>query len=390
MRFEQDDYESDGRKNSLVMTTIATIIALFVLIFIMVLFLNKDVLEKKQKTKGTDISVSEEQIASSESESSESETSQTGSNSPELEGYVSGSTLTSDELDFWDMYDKENESTKPEAEVLQEEKKQAEEEKMPEDALVEEHKNQTRILGEDGAEEWVPINPYLTKNTYHLSNLVLKGSVMEYYEDSKKISRMGIDISKEQEEIDFVKLKKAGIEFVMIKVGARGYGGGQLIPDEKFKEHLEKAQSAGLSIGVYFFSQAVTEAEAVEEANMVIESLKDSIITYPVAFDMEEIKGDTSRIDTLSKEAKTKIAQAFLTTIKQAGYKTMIYGNKEWLIKKVNLSTLSEYDIWLSQEADVPDYPYKFNMWQYSFHGELDGVSGKVDLNLSFVDYDAK
>ena len=145
MRFEQDDYESDGRKNSLVMTTIATIIALFVLIFIMVLFLNKDVLEKKQKTKGTDISVSEEQIASSESESSESETSQTGSNSSELEGYVSGSTLTSDELDFWDMYDKENESSKPETEVQQEENKQAEEEKTPEDALVEEHKNQTRI-----------------------------------------------------------------------------------------------------------------------------------------------------------------------------------------------------------------------------------------------------
>ena len=95
-------------------------------------------------------------------------------------------------------------------------------------------------------------------------------------------------------------------------------------------------------------------------------------------------------IDGLKKEDRTKIAKAFLDTIKAAGYKTMIYGNKEWLLTKINLSTLSEFDIWLSQEADIPDYPYKFSICQYSFNGTVDGISGKVDMNISFIDYEAK
>jgi len=382
MKFDQDNYDNDYKSGSMITATVVTAIAAFFLIIAAVLFFNKDKVFGNTKTQAPQ--TAETIVANEDKVMNE-----------ELSGYVSDSTLTSDQLDFWDMYDEESsissitESKNPETDDKTQ-SSTGKEVDSQETISEEEHKNQTSIMGEDGTLEWISINPYLTKNTFDFSGLVLKGSVMEYYEDSRKVSRMGIDISKEQGLVDFNKVKKAGVEFVMIKVGARGYGSGQLIADENFESNLLGAQKSGLSTGVYFFSQAITEAEAVEEANLVIESLSENKISYPVAYDMEKIKGDTARTDSLNKETRTKIAQAFLKTIKGAGYKTILYGNKEWLLTKINLSSLSEYDIWLSQESDIPDYPYKFNLWQYTYEGTIDGVSGKVDFNISFTDYDAK
>ncbi len=190
--------------------------------------------------------------------------------------------------------------------------------------------------------------------------------------------------------MDFVKVKKAGIEFVMLRVGARGYGTGQLILDEYFNDNIKRATDAGLDVGVYFFSQAITPEEAVEEANMVIESLGEYQISYPVAFDMELIENDTARTDSLTRAERTEITKAFLDTISAAGYKTLIYGNKEWLLKEIDMSKLTAYDVWYSQGADIPDYPYKFGMWQYSFQGSVDGIAGYVNMDISFINYSEK
>ena len=213
---------------------------------------------------------------------------------------------------------------------------------------------------------------------------------MEYYEDGRQISFVGVDISKNNDYIDFVELKKAGIDFVMIRVGVRGYGTGQLMLDDYFFENIKRANDAGLEIGLYFFSQAITKDEAIEEANLVLENIGEYQITYPIAFDMELISGDTARIENLSREERTNIAKAFLDTIEDAGYKPMLYGNKEWLIKKVDLSKLTDYDIWLSQPGDLPDYPYKFTMWQYDTTAIVDGIAGYTNLNISFIDYSEK
>lgn len=132
---------------------------------------------------------------------------------------------------------------------------------------------------------------------------------------------------------------------MMLRVGARGYGSGQIVLDEYFADNLKRATDAGLQIGVYFTSQAITEAEAVEEANVVLNNIKDYKITYPVAFDMGFVDNDTARIEGVSEADKTKITKAFLDTIAAAGYKTLLYGNKEWLIKEVDLSKLSAYDV---------------------------------------------
>ena len=127
----------------------------------------------------------------------------------------------------------------------------------------------------------------------------------------------------------------------------------------------------------------------IDQAKIILD-IKDYEIDYPVAFWMENISNDKARIEELGKNDKTLVARAFLNTVKDAGYIPMVYGTKEWLIKEVDLSKLSEYDIWLSQSGDIPDYPYRFSMWQYSNTGDLSGIPGYADLNISFIDYSAR
>lgn len=300
---------------------------------------------------------------------------------PETDELLTGSDLHPDDFDFWDMY--------PEPTPTEEPEPTEDPEEVVENDPSTDGKH-TLVQYSDGSEEWVLISPYLPKHEYDFTKLVCQSDLMKYYENGRQTSYVGVDISKFQEYVDFGRVKRFGVDFVMLRVGARGYGTGQLILDEYFSDNLKRATDAGLDVGVYFFSQAITKEEAIEEANMVIENLGEYQITYPVAFDMELIENDTARTDALTKAEKTDIAKAFLDTISAAGYKTMIYGNKEWLIKEIDMSKLTAYDVWLSQVADIPDYPYKFAIWQYSFNGSVDGINGSVNLDISFINYAEK
>ncbi len=233
------------------------------------------------------------------------------------------------------------------------------------------------------------ISPYLTKNTYDFKNLSESANLRKYTDNGKKISRVGVDISKHNGQVNFNSIKAAGVDYVMLRLGARGYSTGQLSLDDNFVENMEAAIEAGLDIGVYFYSQAISQDEVMQEANFVIQNLEPyrAHITYPVAFDMEKVANDTARIDGLSRDDKTAIAATFLSGMQAAGYIPMVYGNKEWLIKNIDLAKLQDYDVWLSQEQDIPDYPYQFAMWQYTTTGVLNGVTGDASLNLCFVDY---
>lgn len=360
MRLREEDEEHSGMTPTVVMTIVA-VTAFVAVILILVLLLNK----------GDD---------SGSQAVSDRETSPVIL-SPEPEYNVSEGVLHPEDLDFWDMYPQE-ETAVPETE-----------ESLPQ----EEVKNDPATDGKhtlvelaDGSEEWVLISPYLPKHTYDFTKLVCQSELMKYYENGRQISYVGVDVSKVQDYIDFVKVKKAGIRFVMLRAGARGYGTGQLIADEYFSENLKRATDAGLDVGVYFYSQAVSKEEAVEEADFVLQQLGEYTISYPIAFDMELVTNDTARTDTLSRSERTEIAKAFLDAIEAAGYKSILYGNKEWLIKEVDMSKLTAYDVWLSQQTDIPDYPYQFTMWQYSTQGTIDGIAGLVSLNISFVDYSEK
>ena len=368
MRLDEDyDYDYGERKGGIPVGTAAIAIVALMAFVLVIVFMNDS---KKNSSNSNHNLNTQTQVKQSEDVSQND--------------YISGSTLTADDLDIWDMYPVEE----SEEVASSEKKKEKESEEVIEDPA--EDGKHTKITYADGTEEWVLISPYLTKHTYDFTNLVCQSNIMKYYENGKKISYLGADISKYQDYIDFAALKSAGVDYVMIRVGARGYSTGQITLDENFDENIIRAQEAGLDVGVYFYSQAVTEEEAIEEANFVLEHIQNYQVTYPVAFWMENISNDKARIDELSKNDKTTIARAFLNTVKDAGYMPMVYGTKEWLIKDVDLSKLSDYDIWLSQNGDVPDYPYRFSMWQYSSTGDIDGISGYADLNITFIDYSAK
>lgn len=363
-----DDYDEHSRLTPTVVSAIVAVTLFVGAILVVVLLINN-----RGKSNAANSGQVQEQIADKASAAPEK-------NYPDTKDLLSGSTLSPDDLDFWDMYPEESVSES----VHEEEPEETVENDPSTDG------RHTLIQYGDGREEWVLISPYLPKHEYDFTKLVCQSDLMKYYVDGKQVSFVGADISKFQDYVDFVKLKKAGVDYVMLRVGFRGYSSGQLVLDDYFLDNIKRASDAGLKIGVYFFSQAVTETEAVEEANMVLQYIKDYEITYPVAFDMEGIENDTSRIDNLSKTEKTNIAKAFLDTIKNAGYKPMIYGNKEWLLKQIDLSKLTAYDVWLSQMTDIPDYPYKFTMWQYKNDATIDGIAGYADLNISFIDYTEK
>lgn len=256
-----------------------------------------------------------------------------------------------------------------------------------EDTIKAKDGKHTLITYQDGSEEWVTINTALPANTYQASRFVYQNPEMKYYVDGKQASWFGVDISSRQGIIDFDKLKKAGCDYVMIRIGGRGYSSGQIVLDSSYKEYLNGAKNAGLGIGVYFYSQAVTKEEVREEVDTLLEVIKDYPIKYPVVFDMESVDGDMARIDALDMDTRTELARLFLSEVEKAGYTPMLYGNKEWLVTKLDMEKLKDYDVWLSQEADTPDYPYAFTMWQYKTDGTVSGISEKTGLNISFVDY---
>lgn len=293
--------------------------------------------------------------------------------------------LTSEDLKIWD----EPETIAPEidpsdaldqdiAENLDEQVVEAEPTEVPEGFF--------RITLDNGEYETHKINTYLPKNIYDFSLFDFQGKSTSYqFEDDRK-TYIGISVSKEQGYIDFHKVKKDGIDFVMIAAGGRGYGTGQIVLDDYAREHLRNASDANLEIGLYFKSQAITEEEAIEEATEVLSLIDGYQVTYPIAFEMERYV-EESRTENLDRISRTKIAIAFLNTIKQAGYDTCIYGTPEFLINFIDLSQVKSYDLWLNQEIREPEIPYEFSMWEISKGEEIDGVSGLVPISISMIDY---
>ena len=361
MRLPEEFEEQNNGKPVVYM--FAGVCTFIVLLFVVVLFINAEPDRDKKKENDAQTNVTQND-------------NDTSDNSGKSE-------LVADDLDFWDMYPEVDEQ-----EPEQEENKKEEEEKVEDDPSKD--GKHTKITYADGTEEWVVISQQIPKNSYDYTKLVSQSGVMKYFVDGSKVSYFGLDISKTQGYIDYNKLVKSGVDFVMLRVGARGYGTGQLVLDEYYTDNIKGATDTSLHVGLYFSSQAITKEEAVEEANMVIAQIGDYDIDYPIVFEMESVLNDTSRTENLTKDERTDIAIAFLDTIKAAGYIPMLHGDKEWLLTKVDLLKLSDYDIWLAQEGDLPDYPYQFSMWQYNKKGTIDGISKEVSFNISFIDFTEK
>ena len=215
---------------------------------------------------------------------------------------------------------------------------------------------------------------------------VIQGVQYTFSSSGVRSGTVGIDVSKFQSAINWTKVKNAGINFVMIRCGYRGYGTGVLVEDPMFASHITGAKAAGLRVGVYFFSQAVNEAEAVEEASMAVKLANRYGINMPIAIDSEYAAGGAGRADGLSKSARTSVTKAFCNTVASAGHTPMVYASKSWFSDHLNVSQFpGSYRIWVAHYADKCGYSGRYDMWQYTSKGRVDGVSGNVDMNNSSI-----
>lgn len=221
---------------------------------------------------------------------------------------------------------------------------------------------------------------------------VIQGAKYTFASDGSLVTgsgTMGIDVSKHNGNIDWNAVKNSGVSYVIIRCGYRGYTQGSLIVDPKFEQNIKGATSAGLKVGVYFFSQAVDEVEAVQEASFVLDAVKNYKISYPIFLDVEYsgAAGNTGRADGLNKAARTAVCRAFCATIQSGGYTAGVYANKSWLETMIDPGQLGSYKIWLAQYAASPTYTGRYDMWQYKSTGKVSGISGNVDMNLSYMGY---
>ena len=193
----------------------------------------------------------------------------------------------------------------------------------------------------------------------------------------------GVDVSKYQGNIDWNKVKASGIEFAIIRVGYRGYGTGVLVEDSTFRQNIKGATAAGLKVGLYFYSQAINETEAVEEASMVVSLCQGYNISYPIYFDTEKVGGDTGRADNISRAQRTANAVAFCETIRNSGYRAGVYSYASWFYNQLNMASLSPYSIWIAQYRDQLTFDYNYDIWQYSSTGSVPGIPKPTDMNVS-------
>ena len=196
---------------------------------------------------------------------------------------------------------------------------------------------------------------------------------------------LGIDVSKYQPSINWASVKASGISYVIIRCGYRGSSTGVLVEDPYFRSHIKGAKAAGLKVGVYFFTTAVTEAEAVEEASMCASLCSGYGINYPIFMDCES--SGRAGYMSMSPAQRTSIIKAFCNTIKSAGYTPGVYANKTWLTSYINTSEISSYKIWLAQYNSAVTYKGRYDLWQFTSKGSVNGISGNVDMNQSYLGY---
>lgn len=197
-------------------------------------------------------------------------------------------------------------------------------------------------------------------------------------------SRVGIDVSKWNGVIDWDRVRSAGVEFAIVRAGYRGSVTGSLVEDPYFVANMRGASASGVPVGVYFFTQAVNEVEAVEEASAVIRLVREYNLEYPIFIDTEGAGGN-GRADSLDPETRTLVCEAFCRTIENAGYRAGVYASRNWYNNNLYTNRLDNYFIWLAEYRSVPIYQGYYQMWQYTSKGEIDGISGNVDMNIYYV-----
>lgn len=239
------------------------------------------------------------------------------------------------------------------------------------------------VVAANSKYNFVEINDELAKNNFNIDNLSEDelGRYV-YSSDGELTSRFGIDVSSHQGDIDWEAVKAEGVEFVFVRAVYRGYGTGKLVIDEKCLQNIEGAQAVGIDVGVYVFSQAISQAEVLEEASTVIGLLDGYTLQLPIVFDVEKVADSSARTNALTVQERTDLTKAFLEAVKNAGYQPMFYHNTEMGAMLLDLTQLTEYPKWFAGYNREFYWPYEYDIWQYSETGRVNGINGNVDLDI--------
>ncbi len=249
------------------------------------------------------------------------------------------------------------------------------------------HEGMIYVEESDGSGQWISDYTNLKPAAYEAALFVPDGEYINYADSGLQTLR-GIDVSAYQGQIDWAAVAADGVDFAMIRAGYRGYTQGMLYEDELCRQNIEGALANGIRVGLYWFSQALTEREARAEARTVLEIAKDYDITMPIAFDWEHIGTDKARTDRLTPRELTNCALAFCQAVEEAGYTPAVYFYTSLGYAFYELDRLAAYDFWLADPGDKPQFYYDFAMWQYSYTATVPGIEAEVDLNLSFKTYE--
>lgn len=225
----------------------------------------------------------------------------------------------------------------------------------------------------------IPVNPYRASDYYYRGDYLACAK--------SEVSRVGVDVSSHQQEIDWQAVAEAGVDFAIVRVGYRGYSDGEIFTDSMALRNIQGALDAGLDVGVYFFSQATSEEEAREEAWFVLDTIDGYPIRYPVLFDWEGVSDADARTAGVTGPEMTEFAQAFCGEAERAGYTAGVYFNQSYGYNSFDLRALRGYEFWLAEYSRTQSFAYEVQLWQYDYQGRVPGIQTTVDLNLCYKDY---
>lgn len=263
--------------------------------------------------------------------------------------------------------------------------------KANEEAYIDPHEGQVQVYDHIG---WTWITPLegVDVNPFSREEFRLVDGSPVYY-GSEYTALRGVDVSEHQYDIDWKQVADSGMDFAYIRIGRRGYTEGGLFNDPWFEKNYREAKENGLLVGVYFYSQAITRQEALEEAEFTINALQDRVPDLPIVYDWEYVSNEDAgiaRTRDLDMDTRTDCAVAFCERIKEDGFDVSVYFNRQIGYHGYDLSRLTEYSFWFALPINPPDlcwpsFYYTLDMWQYTISGSVSGIDGPVDMDLIFI-----
>ncbi|MEG2071956.1 MAG: glycoside hydrolase family 25 protein [Oscillospiraceae bacterium] len=252
--------------------------------------------------------------------------------------------------------------------------------------FVDPHAGMVSVADGRGGEMWVPLYEELPVSNFSSEEFFSEGAFVDYG-GTKFEALRGIDVSEHQGEIDWAAVRGDGVEFAIIRAGYRGFSEGELFEDAFFRKNIEGALAAGIKVGIYFFSQAISVAEAVEEADFLLKIIEGYKLSLPVFYDWERIgNGNTARTDEATSDMITDGALAFCSRVSAEGYEAGVYFYRSLGYLEYELNRLAGLTFWAAAPGVAPDFYYEHRFWQYSYTGTVKGIATAVDLNLMFLE----